>query len=70
MRIQLGDAALFAPPTDTEAIAQQVEAIGAERDRFVAAGRALAAAQTPASYVGRVLEELDSFEPIRRTWGH
>jgi glycosyltransferase involved in cell wall biosynthesis len=72
MRIQLGDAAAFAAPTDVAGFAAAVRRLddGAERDRFAAAGRALAAAQTPASYVGRVLEELDAFEPIRRTWGH
>jgi glycosyltransferase involved in cell wall biosynthesis len=70
MRLQLGDAALFAPPADTEAIAAQVEAIGPERDRLIAAGHALAAGLTPTGYVRRVLDELDAFEPIRRTWGH
>jgi glycosyltransferase involved in cell wall biosynthesis len=72
MRLQLGEAALFAPPTDAEAIAQAVEAIGdpAERDRLVAAGHELAHGLTPAGYVARVIEELDAFEPIRSTWGH
>jgi glycosyltransferase involved in cell wall biosynthesis len=72
MRLQLGDAALFAPPTDDEAIAQAVEAVGggAQRERLVAAGRELAQGLTPAGYVARVIEELDAFEPIRRTWGY
>jgi glycosyltransferase involved in cell wall biosynthesis len=72
MRLQLGEAALFAPPTDVGAIARAVEATGeaAERERLVSAGRELAHGLTPAGYVARVIQELDAFEPIRRTWGH
>jgi glycosyltransferase involved in cell wall biosynthesis len=70
MRLQLGDAALFAAPTDVDGIARAVDAVADERERLVAAGRELAARLTPARYVARVIEELDAFEPIRRTWGH
>jgi glycosyltransferase involved in cell wall biosynthesis len=72
MRLQLGDAALYAAPTDVAGIADAVRAVSEEavRERLVAAGRDLADSLTPAGYVARVLEELDAFEPIRRTWGH
>jgi glycosyltransferase involved in cell wall biosynthesis len=72
MRLQLGEAALYGPPTDVETLAEGVKATGepSERARLVAAGKALADGLTPAGYVARVIEELDAFEPIRRTWGN
>jgi glycosyltransferase involved in cell wall biosynthesis len=72
MRLQLGDAALFAPPTDVAGLTDAVRRLGDqdERDRLVAAGRELAGGLTPAGYAARVIDELDAFEPIRRTWGH
>jgi hypothetical protein len=72
MRLQLGDAALYAEPTDAAGLADAVRAAaeGPVREQLVAAGHALAGGLTPTGYVRRVLEELDAFEPIRRTWGH
>lgn len=72
MRLQLGEAALFAPPTDVGAIAGAVRTLRdpGTRDSLTAAGRELAGGLTARGYVGRVLEELDAFERVRATWRH
>jgi hypothetical protein len=71
MSLQLGDAALYAAPTDVAGLADAVRTVRADvatRERLVRAGHELAASLTPAGYVSRVIEELDAFEAIRDTW--
>lgn len=72
MRLQLGEAALYAPPTDVEAIAAAVRAIGTPeiKELLLGNGVELARSLTPGRYVRRVLEELDWFEMVTRTWRH
>lgn len=70
MRRQLGDAALFAPPTDAEAIAAAIEEArdGDTRSRLVEAGLARARAGTAEEYVQAVLAWMDGFERVRACW--
>jgi glycosyltransferase involved in cell wall biosynthesis len=72
MRLQLGDSALFVPPTDVGAIVAAVKTLADPKTRepLVASGRELAQALTSAGYVGRVLDVLDGFAVVRRTWRH
>jgi glycosyltransferase involved in cell wall biosynthesis len=67
-REQMGDAALFVPPLDPQAVADAVRQVDVERERLVAAGRERAPQLTADGYVGGVLEFLDEFERIRRGW--
>ena len=69
-REQLGDAALRVPALDPAALAHAVRTLDdpSERDRLVAAGRERAARFTAEGYVGGVLDFLDDFERVRRTW--
>ncbi len=71
MREQLGEAVVFVPPTDAEAIAGAIEQIAdpALRATLLERGRALATSRTPRRYVEGILEVFDAFEPIRATWG-
>jgi glycosyltransferase involved in cell wall biosynthesis len=68
MRLQLGDAAAFAPPTDPDAIAAAVERAESERDALAAAGVERARRGGAEEYVAAVLEWLDGFAPIRGCW--
>ena len=70
MREQLGEGASYAVPTDIDAIVAAVEGLDDEatRTRQLAAGLVIAGERTATGYVQRVLDELDAFEPIRRTW--
>jgi glycosyltransferase involved in cell wall biosynthesis len=69
-REQLGDAALFVPPTDAQRIAHAVRSVEDSdlRRRLVEAGRLRADERSAERYVRGVLEFLDEFEPIRRCW--
>jgi glycosyltransferase involved in cell wall biosynthesis len=69
-REQLGDAALFVPPTDEAAAAdavRQLEDAGL-RGRLIEAGRERAAVYSADAYVRGVLDFLDEFEPVRSCW--
>jgi hypothetical protein len=70
MREQLGEGASYAVPTDIAAVVAAVEGLDDEatRARQLAAGLAIAGERTATGYVQRVIDELDAFEPIRRTW--
>lgn len=70
-REQLGDAALLAPPTRPELMAEAIERLDdpALRARLVRAGTERAAGATGEGYVAGVLSFLDAFEPVRRCWG-
>jgi glycosyltransferase involved in cell wall biosynthesis len=69
-REQLGDAALFVPPTDAAAAADAVRRLEdpALRPRLIDAGRERAASYTADGYVRGVLDFLDAFEPVRSCW--
>ena len=69
-REQMGDAALFVPPFDAAAVADAVRRAGepAERERLIAAGRERAPRSTADGYVGGVLDFIDEFERVRRSW--
>jgi glycosyltransferase involved in cell wall biosynthesis len=69
-REQLGDAALFVPPTDAAAAADAVRRLEdrALRPRLIDAGRERAARYTADGYVRGVLDFLDAFEPVRSCW--
>jgi glycosyltransferase involved in cell wall biosynthesis len=69
-RLQLGDAALLAPPADADAMAACVERLDDEavRARLIAAGEARARSLRAQEYVGGVLRWIDRFERIRRCW--
>jgi glycosyltransferase involved in cell wall biosynthesis len=69
-REQLGDAALFVPPTDASATVGAVRRLEdpALRGRLIEAGRERAAGYTADAYVRGVLEFLDEFEPVRSCW--
>lgn len=70
MRLQLGEAALFAPPTDADAIAAAVRRLDepAERERLVERGRLRAHEGGSEAYVRAVLAWMDEFERVRRCW--
>lgn len=67
---QLGDAALLVPPTDAGAVAAAVRDLRDHdlRERLTAAGRRRSEELSPARYVRGVLDFVDAFEPVRRTW--
>jgi glycosyltransferase involved in cell wall biosynthesis len=69
-REQLGDAALFVPPTEAAAAAGAVRRLEdpALRPRLIDAGRERAARYTADGYVRGVLDFLDAFEPVRSCW--
>ena len=67
-REQLADAAVLFPPGDADALAAGIEQARTERDVLAAAGRARAEELTPRRYVEGVLEFLDAFELVRRSW--
>jgi glycosyltransferase involved in cell wall biosynthesis len=69
-RDQLGDAALFVPPTDARGVADAVRSVEDSdlRRRLVEAGRRRADERSAERYVRGVLEFLDEFEPIRQSW--
>ena len=69
-REQLGDAALFVPPTDAQRIANAVHSVEDSELRWqlVESGRRRADERSAERYVRGVLEFLDEFEPIRRCW--
>jgi glycosyltransferase involved in cell wall biosynthesis len=71
MSIQLGDAALFAPPTDFDVIADRVRQLEEDSVRALLQqeGLRLAESRTAERYVEPVLAFLDEFEPVQRTWG-
>jgi glycosyltransferase involved in cell wall biosynthesis len=67
---QMGDAALLVTPQSPEGFADAVLALEDEpaRRRLVEAGRVRAQAASARRYVDGVLDWLDSFEPMVRTW--
>ena len=67
---QLGNAALFVPPTDAGAAAGAVRRLEdpALRTNLIDAGRERAAGYTADAYVRGVLDFLDEFEPVRSCW--
>jgi glycosyltransferase involved in cell wall biosynthesis len=70
-REQLGDAALFSPPSDADALAAALFALNADaelRQGFIARGLERARAQTPSTYATGLLGVLDELEPMVRTW--
>lgn len=69
-REQLGAAALLFAPTDENALAACILKLrdAAVRKQQVAAGRALAKATSWDDYARGILESLDEFELLRRTW--
>jgi glycosyltransferase involved in cell wall biosynthesis len=70
-REQLGDGAVFVPPSDPRAVAEAVLRLRDDelRRRLVAAGRDRAQRFTSHAYVRGVFRFLDEFEPVRRCWG-
>jgi glycosyltransferase involved in cell wall biosynthesis len=71
MPIQLDEAALFAPPTDFDAIAERVRELDdpALRVRLIGLGQALARERTSDRYVDPLLTFFDEFELVLRNWG-
>jgi glycosyltransferase involved in cell wall biosynthesis len=69
-REQLGDAALFVPPADPDAVAEAVTRLRdpSLRERLVEAGRVRASTLTSEAYVRGVFAFLDDLEPVRRSW--
>jgi glycosyltransferase involved in cell wall biosynthesis len=69
-REQLGDAALFVPPTDSTLVVEAVRRLeeSAVRTGLVGLGKQRAAERTPESYVRDVVSFLDGFEVTRRSW--
>ena len=67
-REQMGDAAVLFPPGDVDALVAGIGRARDERERLAAAGRARAAELTPERYVEGVIEFLDEFERVRRSW--
>jgi glycosyltransferase involved in cell wall biosynthesis len=67
---QVEDAALIVPGTYAEAVACAVRELEdpAVRERLAAAGARVAAKRTPERYVAGVLEFLDEFERLQRSW--
>jgi glycosyltransferase involved in cell wall biosynthesis len=70
MHHQLGDAALFAPPTEPDAIATQLLKLSDEKCRqgLIAAGASRARRHSPDAYVSAVLDFIDGFDRVRRCW--
>jgi glycosyltransferase involved in cell wall biosynthesis len=69
-REQLGDAAIYFPPVDQMSLADAIFSLRNHeiRDRLVRAGRARADMNTWDDYVHGILESLDEFAAVRRTW--
>jgi glycosyltransferase involved in cell wall biosynthesis len=69
-REQLGDAAVLVKPYDARQVADAVRRLENDRVRaeLVEKGRPRAAARTAEGYVGDVIDFLDEFAEIRRTW--
>ena len=69
-REQLGEAAVFVPPTDPVLVQEAVRRLEepAFRAELVELGRQRAALRTPEAYVRGVVSFLDEFEPTRRSW--
>jgi glycosyltransferase involved in cell wall biosynthesis len=68
---QLGEAAMLVEPSDPGSIADGVKALAAEprlREQLVTRGRARAERWTAKHYVRGVLDFLDRFEPVLRSW--
>ena len=68
---QLADAALLFDPTKPEEIASALERLSADaglRERLIKAGKARAAKWTGRDYVRAVLDFVDEFERVRRSW--
>lgn len=71
-REQLGEAALLVAPTDPESVVSAIRRLEVEsrlKEGLIAAGLARAQRWTAAEYVRAVISFLDSFAPIRQTWG-
>jgi glycosyltransferase involved in cell wall biosynthesis len=70
VREQVDEAALLVPPGDASGWADAVRKLEQDdlRVELVARGRAVAASRRVDDYVGRVLEFLDGFELVRRSW--
>jgi glycosyltransferase involved in cell wall biosynthesis len=67
---QVEDGALIVPGTDPDAVAGAVRELEAPalRERLTAAGARVTAKRTPERYVGEVLDFLDGFERLQRSW--
>jgi glycosyltransferase involved in cell wall biosynthesis len=70
MREQLGEHALFVPPTDVSAIAGAIGKVADEEQREALRGpaRELAQGRTPRRYVDGIIAAFDEFELVRRCW--
>jgi glycosyltransferase involved in cell wall biosynthesis len=69
-REQLGDAAVYFPPADEKCLADTILSLRnpETRERLIRAGRARAEMNTWDDYVQGILESLDEFAAVRRTW--
>jgi glycosyltransferase involved in cell wall biosynthesis len=69
-REQLGDAAVYFPPVDEKSLADAILSLRnpETRERLILAGRARADQNTWDDYAQGILESLDKFEAVRRTW--
>ena len=69
-REQLGDAAILVPPTDEGALANSVlDLRNAEvRDRLISSGLAATARTNWDDYAQRIIDSVNDFSAIRRTW--
>jgi glycosyltransferase involved in cell wall biosynthesis len=69
-REQLGEAAIFFPPTQESKLAEAILSLRnrESRERLVLAGHARAKLHSWNHYARRVIESLDEFAAIRRTW--
>lgn len=70
-REQLGDAAVFADPTDSHGMAMAILKVLHDRENrseMIARGRERSARQSPQLYVQAVMSVIDGLEPYRRTW--
>jgi glycosyltransferase involved in cell wall biosynthesis len=69
-REQLGEAAMLFPPTDENALAEAILSLrNAEtREKFITAGRIVAARYSWDDYAKGIIKSLDEFAAIRRVW--
>jgi len=69
-REQLGDAAILFPPTNEYALADAILSLrdAAARQRLVEAGRKVATSSSWEDYAKGIIESLDDFAALRRTW--